>query len=114
MVFETSIFISRALVLAFLLAVKQGIFHASLFDLRRDSLNSEALREQGKLITSLCWLRLEGLAGLPVEMRVRYNKVADALYIRFRDERVVESEEVEPGVIVDYNDRGEIVGVEVL
>ena len=56
MVFETSIFISRALVLAFLLAVKQGIFHDSLFDPRRDSLNSEALREQGKPITSLCWL----------------------------------------------------------
>ncbi len=51
---------------------------------------------------------------MPVKMRVRYDKVADALYIRFRDERVVESEEVEPGVIVDYNDRGEIVGVEVL
>ncbi|MCE4619563.1 MAG: DUF2283 domain-containing protein [Desulfurococcales archaeon] len=29
-------------------------------------------------------------------------------------DRIVESEEVEPGVIIDYNDRGEIIGVEML
>ena len=51
---------------------------------------------------------------MPVEIYVRYDRVADALYVRFKDDKVVESEEVEPGIIVDYNDRGEVVGVEVL
>ena len=51
---------------------------------------------------------------MPVEFRVKYDRVADALYIKFKDDRVVESDEVEPGIIVDFNDKGEIVGVEVL
>ncbi len=51
---------------------------------------------------------------MPVELRVKYDRVADALYVRFRDDRIAESEEVEPGIIVDFNEEGEIVGVEVL
>jgi len=51
---------------------------------------------------------------VPVEFTVRYDRVGDVLYIKLKDDRVVESDEVAPGVIVDYNDKGEIVGVEVL
>ncbi|MCE4599759.1 MAG: DUF2283 domain-containing protein [Desulfurococcales archaeon] len=36
------------------------------------------------------------------------------LYIKLRDDRVTYSDEVEPGIIVDYNGRGEIVDIEVL
>lgn len=49
-----------------------------------------------------------------MEFRVKYDRVADALSIRFRDDRVVDSDEVAPGVIVDYNENGEIVGIEIL
>ena len=36
------------------------------------------------------------------------------LYIKLRDDRVTYSDEVEPGIIVDYNGRGETVDIEVL
>ncbi|MCE4613891.1 MAG: DUF2283 domain-containing protein [Desulfurococcales archaeon] len=49
-----------------------------------------------------------------MEIRVSYDRIADALYIRLRDDRIVDSDEVAPGVVVDFNDRGEIVGIEVL
>ena len=55
-----------------------------------------------------------GGVALPVEFTVKYDKISDALYIRFKDDRIVESDEVAPGVIVDYNERGEVVGIEVL
>lgn len=51
---------------------------------------------------------------MPVEFRVKYDKVGDALYIKIRDDKVFESEEIEPGIIVDYNKKGEIIGIEVL
>lgn len=51
---------------------------------------------------------------MPVEFHLKYDKIADALYIRLRDERIVESDEVAPGVIVDLNESNEIVGVEIL
>jgi len=49
-----------------------------------------------------------------MEARISYDKVADALYIKFKDENVVDSDEIAPGVIVDFNSKGEIVGIEVL
>ncbi|MEB3755898.1 MAG: DUF2283 domain-containing protein [Desulfurococcales archaeon] len=49
-----------------------------------------------------------------MEIRVSYDRVADALYIKLKDDKIVDSDEVAPGVIVDFNDKGEIVGIEVL
>ncbi len=47
-------------------------------------------------------------------MRVRFDEQADALYLRLDDSPVVESEEVRPGVVLDLDARGEIVGIEIL
>jgi uncharacterized protein YuzE len=47
-------------------------------------------------------------------MRVRFDEGADALYVRIDESPVVESEEVRPGVVLDLDERGEIVGIEVL
>ena len=47
-------------------------------------------------------------------MRIRYDKEVDALYLRFDDSSVVESEEVKPGIVVDFNAEGQVIGVEVL
>jgi len=38
----------------------------------------------------------------------------DAVYLRLNDDAVVESEEVQPGVILDYDEQGRVVGVELL
>ena len=47
-------------------------------------------------------------------MRLRVDKDADALYLRLDDSKIVESEEVSPGVVLDFNERNQVVGIEML
>ena len=47
-------------------------------------------------------------------MRLQVDKQADALYLRLDDSAIVESVEVAPGVVLDYNQAEEVVGVEML
>lgn len=47
-------------------------------------------------------------------MKVQIDREADALYIRLREGAIVESEEVRPGLVIDFDDRGEVIGFEVL
>ena len=47
-------------------------------------------------------------------MRLRIDEKDDALYLRLDESAVVESEEVQPGVILDFNKDGKVVGVEIL
>jgi uncharacterized protein YuzE len=47
-------------------------------------------------------------------MRVHFDEKADAVYLRFDDSQIVESEEVHPGIILDFNERDEVVGIEIL
>lgn len=47
-------------------------------------------------------------------MRLKVDRESDALYLRLDEAAVVESEEVQPGVILDYDDQGRVVGIEVL
>ncbi|WP_324718203.1 DUF2283 domain-containing protein [Carboxydochorda subterranea] len=42
------------------------------------------------------------------------DREADALYVRLSEAEIVESEEVAPGVIVDYDATGAVVALEVL
>ncbi len=51
---------------------------------------------------------------VPVEVEVTVDKEADALYMRISDTRIHESEEVKPGIILDYDDQNNLVGVEIL
>ena len=47
-------------------------------------------------------------------MKLKVDRESDALYFRFDDSEIVESEEVQPGVILDFDVRGQIVGIEIL
>ncbi len=47
-------------------------------------------------------------------MKLHVDKNADALYLRLDDSAIVESAEVSPGVVLDYNESNEVVGVEML
>jgi uncharacterized protein YuzE len=47
-------------------------------------------------------------------MRVHFDEKADAIYLRLDESTIVESEEVHPGIILDFNERNEVVGVELL
>ena len=47
-------------------------------------------------------------------MRMHYDEKTDALYLRLDDSNVVESEEVKPGIVLDFNAEKQVVGIEVL
>ena len=47
-------------------------------------------------------------------MKLKVDREADALYLRLDDSPIVESEEVSPGVVLDYNEHDQVVGVEIL
>ncbi|RLI48176.1 MAG: DUF2283 domain-containing protein [Candidatus Thorarchaeota archaeon] len=47
-------------------------------------------------------------------MRVDYDPVADALYFHVGGGEVASSEEISPGVIVDFDKTGNVLGIEVL
>jgi uncharacterized protein YuzE len=47
-------------------------------------------------------------------MKLKIDRESDAVYLRLDESRIVESEEVQPGVILDYDDEGRVVGIEVL
>jgi uncharacterized protein YuzE len=47
-------------------------------------------------------------------MRLRVDQKNDALYFRLDESAVVESEEIQPGVILDYDVNNNVVGIEIL
>ena len=47
-------------------------------------------------------------------MRLKVDKASDALYLRLDEAAIVESEEVQPGIVLDYDAAGNMVGVEIL
>ena len=47
-------------------------------------------------------------------MKMHYDEKSDALYLRLDESKIIESEEVQPGIVLDYNDNKQVVGVEIL
>jgi len=47
-------------------------------------------------------------------MKVIYDREADTLTIIFAETPVAESDEDKPGVILDYDDKGNLVSLEIL
>jgi len=47
-------------------------------------------------------------------MEIKYAKDVDVIYIKLTDAKVAESDEDKPGIILDYDESREIVGIEVL
>jgi uncharacterized protein YuzE len=47
-------------------------------------------------------------------MRMTVDEEADALYIRFDEAKIIQSEEVSPGMILDFDAGGRVVGFEML
>lgn len=46
-------------------------------------------------------------------MKIDYDKETDSLYIELRPAPSVESEEVQPGVVFDFDASGKIVGIDI-
>ena len=47
-------------------------------------------------------------------MKIEYSKDADALYVYFREINVAKTREIEEGVLVDLDEKGHLVGIEIL
>ncbi|VAW43152.1 hypothetical protein MNBD_CHLOROFLEXI01-2897 [hydrothermal vent metagenome] len=47
-------------------------------------------------------------------MKLKIDKESDALYFRLDDAEIVESEEVQPGIILDFDEDGRMIGIEIL
>jgi len=47
-------------------------------------------------------------------MRVRVDHAADAVYLDLTDRPIRDSAEIADGIVVDYDDEGHIVGIEIL
>jgi len=47
-------------------------------------------------------------------MKIEYSREADALYVYFKEDFVAKSREIEDGIVIDFDDKGQIIGIEVL
>lgn len=47
-------------------------------------------------------------------MRLKVDLESDALYFRISEDKILESEELAPGIIVDFAENDKVVGVEIL
>ena len=47
-------------------------------------------------------------------MKLKVDKQADAMYLRLDDSTIVESVEVAPGIVLDYNQAEEVASIEML
>ncbi len=47
-------------------------------------------------------------------MRMQYDQKTDALYLRLDESKIIESAEVQLGIVLDYDANNQVVGVEIL
>jgi uncharacterized protein YuzE len=47
-------------------------------------------------------------------MKIEYSKEMDALYIIFKDAKIVESGDIDEGITIDIDESGHVVGIEIL
>ncbi len=47
-------------------------------------------------------------------LRWKHDVDTDALYVRRSNEPIVESEQIKPGIVLDYDSAGNVVGLEIL
>lgn len=47
-------------------------------------------------------------------MKLHFDQKADALYLRLSDAKIVEPKEVQPGIILDFDEHGQFIAIEIL
>lgn len=47
-------------------------------------------------------------------MRMHYSQAADAIYIRLKEDPIYTTDEITPDIIMDYDDKGNVIGIEIL
>ena len=47
-------------------------------------------------------------------MKISYDPKYDVLYLKFTEEKVADTIEVDGGVLIDYGDTGQMIGIEII
>jgi len=47
-------------------------------------------------------------------MKLYFDEKSDTLYLRLDSSNIIESEEIRPGIVLDYNTQKQVVGIEIL
>ena len=47
-------------------------------------------------------------------MKVHFDEAADAIYFRLDESKIIESQEVHPGIVLDFDAHNQVVGIEIL
>ena len=47
-------------------------------------------------------------------MKIEYDPKADAMYIRLKSGAIAESDEIRPGLVIDFDADGKLLGIEML
>ena len=47
-------------------------------------------------------------------MRIRYDSDADAMYISLKKDKVAKTKEIDENTMIDFNKKGDVIGVEIL
>ncbi len=47
-------------------------------------------------------------------MKIRYDPDADAMYVSLRKDKVDTTKEIDENTIIDFNKKGEVIGIEIL
>ena len=47
-------------------------------------------------------------------MKIEYDREVDALYVRLQEKFVAKTVEVDEGINIDFDDRGRLIGLEIL
>lgn len=47
-------------------------------------------------------------------MKIKYDEEADVIYLRFGEGKIIESDEIKDGIIIDYDENDNPVAIEIL
>ncbi len=47
-------------------------------------------------------------------MKISFDPKYDVLYIKFSEDEIADTVEVDGGVLIDYGDRGQMIGIEII
>ena len=47
-------------------------------------------------------------------MKIEYDPKADAMYIRLKSGSIAVSDEIRPGLVIDFDEEGKVLGIEML
>jgi uncharacterized protein YuzE len=47
-------------------------------------------------------------------MKISFDPKHDVLYLKFSEDKIADTVEVDGGVLIDYGDRGQMIGIEII